>query len=140
MLLFESVQRNGTLNGMVGVYWKGRHYSVYLRDLLQKTHSHRLNRRQDWLRTLPKTSLCGTPVFGMAVGLKKEARCWTSQANLSSPPSPVGASCSTPPPSCQCRSWCQSISIGVGVGHRVMIQNRSMLHGTTVSRYHELSR
>jgi hypothetical protein len=36
-VLFESVQRNGTLKGMVGVYWKGRHYSVYLRDLLQKT-------------------------------------------------------------------------------------------------------
>jgi hypothetical protein len=34
-VLFESVQRNGTLKGMVGVYWKGRHYSVYLRDLLQ---------------------------------------------------------------------------------------------------------
>jgi hypothetical protein len=33
-VLFESVQRNGTLKGMVGVYWKGRHYSVYLRDLL----------------------------------------------------------------------------------------------------------
>jgi hypothetical protein len=36
-VLFESVQRNGTLKGVVGVYWKGRHYSVYLRDLLRKT-------------------------------------------------------------------------------------------------------
>lgn len=36
-VLFQSVQRNGTLKGMVGVYWKGRHYSVYLLDLLQKT-------------------------------------------------------------------------------------------------------
>src|SRR5260370_14864671 len=118
MLLFESVQRNGTLNGMVGVYWKGRHYSVYLRDLLQKTHSHRLNRRQDWLRTLPKTSLCGTPVFGMAVGVKKEARCLTSQANLSSPPSPVGASCSTPAASCQCRTCFHSIKTCGVTGHQ----------------------
>ena len=36
-VLIESVQRNGTLKGMVGVYWEGRHYSVFLRDLLQKT-------------------------------------------------------------------------------------------------------
>ncbi len=36
-VLIESVQRNGTLRGMVGVYWEGRHYSVFLRDLLQKT-------------------------------------------------------------------------------------------------------
>jgi hypothetical protein len=34
-VLFESVQRSGTLTGMIGVYWEGRHYSVFLRDLLQ---------------------------------------------------------------------------------------------------------
>ena len=33
--LVESVQRSGTLRGMVGVFWEGRHYSVFLRDLLQ---------------------------------------------------------------------------------------------------------
>ena len=36
-VLFETIQRSGTLKGMIGVYWEGRHYSVYLRDLLQKT-------------------------------------------------------------------------------------------------------
>jgi hypothetical protein len=36
-VLIESVQRNGTLRGMVGVYWEGRHYSVSLRDLLHRT-------------------------------------------------------------------------------------------------------
>jgi len=36
-VLIESIQRNGTLKGMVGVYWEGRHYSVFLRDLLRKT-------------------------------------------------------------------------------------------------------
>ena len=36
-VLVESVQRSGTLKGMIGVYWEGRHYSVFLRDLLQKT-------------------------------------------------------------------------------------------------------
>jgi hypothetical protein len=36
-VVIESVQRNGTLKGMIGVYWEGRHYSVFLRDLLQKT-------------------------------------------------------------------------------------------------------
>jgi hypothetical protein len=35
-MLVESVQRSGTLKGMVGVFWEGRHYSVSLRDLLQK--------------------------------------------------------------------------------------------------------
>jgi hypothetical protein len=34
-VLLESVQRAGTLTGMIGVYWEGRHYSVFLRDLLQ---------------------------------------------------------------------------------------------------------
>ena len=33
-VLFETIQRSGTLKGMIGVYWEGRHYSVYLRDLL----------------------------------------------------------------------------------------------------------
>jgi hypothetical protein len=36
-VLVESVQRSGTLTGMICVYWEGRHYSVSLRDLLQKT-------------------------------------------------------------------------------------------------------
>ena len=36
-VLYESVQPSGTLTGMIGVYWEGRHYSVALRDLLQKT-------------------------------------------------------------------------------------------------------
>ena len=36
-VLFETVQHSGTLTGMIGVYWEGRHYSVALRDLLQKT-------------------------------------------------------------------------------------------------------
>jgi hypothetical protein len=36
-ILFESVQHSRTLLGMVGVYWEGRHYSVSLSNLLQKT-------------------------------------------------------------------------------------------------------
>ena len=35
-VLVESVQHSGTLRGMIGVYWEGRHYSVFLRDLLKK--------------------------------------------------------------------------------------------------------
>ena len=35
-VLVESPQRNETLGGMIGVFWEGRHYSVFLRDLLQK--------------------------------------------------------------------------------------------------------
>ena len=35
-VLKNSSQRSTTLLGMIGVYWKGRHYSVYPRDLLQK--------------------------------------------------------------------------------------------------------
>ena len=35
-VLVESIQRSGTLRGMIGVYWEGRHYSVFLRDLLKK--------------------------------------------------------------------------------------------------------
>jgi hypothetical protein len=31
-----SAQPSNTLLGMVGVYWQGRHYSIYPRDLLQK--------------------------------------------------------------------------------------------------------
>jgi len=36
-MLYESVEPSGTLTGMIGVYWEGRHYSIFLRDLLQKT-------------------------------------------------------------------------------------------------------
>ncbi len=36
-MLYESIQPSGTLTGMIGVYWEGRHYSVFLHDLLQKT-------------------------------------------------------------------------------------------------------
>jgi hypothetical protein len=36
-VLVESIQRAGTLTGMIGVYWEGRHYSVFLRDLLRNT-------------------------------------------------------------------------------------------------------
>jgi CheY-like chemotaxis protein len=35
-VLKNSSQRSTTLLGMIGVYWKGRHYSVYPKDLLQK--------------------------------------------------------------------------------------------------------
>ena len=33
-MLIESSQPSGTLIGMIGVYWEGRHYSVHLKDLL----------------------------------------------------------------------------------------------------------
>jgi hypothetical protein len=36
-VLVESIKRSGTLKGMIGVYWEGRHYSVFLRDLIRKT-------------------------------------------------------------------------------------------------------
>jgi hypothetical protein len=36
-VLFETVEHSGTITGMIGVYWEGRHYSIFLRDLLQKT-------------------------------------------------------------------------------------------------------
>jgi hypothetical protein len=36
-VLFETIQPSETLTGMIGVYWEGRYYSVFLRDLLQKT-------------------------------------------------------------------------------------------------------
>jgi hypothetical protein len=35
-MLRESSQRSRTVPGMVGVYWENRHYSVFLRDLLEK--------------------------------------------------------------------------------------------------------
>jgi PAS domain S-box-containing protein len=35
-VLKNSSQRSTTLVGMIGVYWKGQHYSVYPKDLLQK--------------------------------------------------------------------------------------------------------
>jgi PAS domain S-box-containing protein len=35
-VLKNSSQRSTTLLGMIGVYWKGRHYSVYPKDLFQK--------------------------------------------------------------------------------------------------------
>jgi len=38
-VLLESVQHSKTLLGMVGVYWEGRHYSVSLGSLLQKTEA-----------------------------------------------------------------------------------------------------
>ncbi len=34
-LLIQSTQPSTTLLGMTGVYWEGRHYSVYPRDLLR---------------------------------------------------------------------------------------------------------
>jgi hypothetical protein len=36
-MLVESVHHSRTLVGMVGVYCEGRHYSVFLSDLLRKT-------------------------------------------------------------------------------------------------------
>jgi hypothetical protein len=36
-VLVESIKRSGMLKGMIGVYWEGRHYSVFPRDLLSKT-------------------------------------------------------------------------------------------------------
>lgn len=36
-MLYESVEPSGTLTGMIGVYWEGRHYSVFLRDVLRRT-------------------------------------------------------------------------------------------------------
>jgi hypothetical protein len=34
-ILTESSQPSGTVIGMIGVYWEGRHYSVHLRDLIR---------------------------------------------------------------------------------------------------------
>jgi hypothetical protein len=34
-ILTESSQPSGTVIGMIGVYWKGRHYAVHLRDLIR---------------------------------------------------------------------------------------------------------
>jgi hypothetical protein len=33
-VLTETSQPSGTVIGMIGVYWEGRHYSIHLRDLL----------------------------------------------------------------------------------------------------------
>jgi hypothetical protein len=35
-VLKNSSQRSITLLGMIGLYWKGQHYSVYPKDLFQK--------------------------------------------------------------------------------------------------------
>ena len=35
-ILQDSSQPSGILLGMVGVYWEGRHYSVYPRDLIHR--------------------------------------------------------------------------------------------------------
>jgi hypothetical protein len=35
-LIEEAPRHSGTLEGKVGVYWEGRHYSVSLKDLLTK--------------------------------------------------------------------------------------------------------
>jgi hypothetical protein len=34
-VLTELPHRSGTLIGMIGVYWEGRHYSVHLKNLLK---------------------------------------------------------------------------------------------------------
>jgi hypothetical protein len=34
-MVIESSEPSGTVIGMIGVYWDGRHYSVHLRDLLK---------------------------------------------------------------------------------------------------------
>jgi len=36
-VLRDSSEPSTTLLGLVGVYWEGRHYSIYFRDLLKKT-------------------------------------------------------------------------------------------------------
>jgi hypothetical protein len=36
-MLVQSSQPSTTLFGMVGVYWEGRHYSVYPKDLVRAT-------------------------------------------------------------------------------------------------------
>ena len=33
-VLTETSQPSGTVIGMIGIYWEGRHYSIHLRDLL----------------------------------------------------------------------------------------------------------
>lgn len=37
----EATRHSGTLEGKVGVYWEGRHYSVSLKDLLTKSEAPR---------------------------------------------------------------------------------------------------
>jgi hypothetical protein len=36
-IVVESSRLSATLFGMVGIYWEGRHYSVYPTDLLRAT-------------------------------------------------------------------------------------------------------
>lgn len=40
-VLDEASRHSATLEGKVGVYWEGRHYSVSLKDLLTKTEPPR---------------------------------------------------------------------------------------------------
>ena len=37
----EATRHSGTLEGKVGVYWEGRHYSVSLKDLATKSETLR---------------------------------------------------------------------------------------------------
>jgi hypothetical protein len=63
-VLIESIQRNGTLKGMIGVYWEGRHYSVFLRDLLQNPVHIAANRRcrPDSRTPNPKATVSAGPI------------------------------------------------------------------------------
>jgi len=40
-VLDEAARHSGTLEGKVGVYWEGRHYSVSLKDLMTKAEVSR---------------------------------------------------------------------------------------------------
>ena len=40
-VLEEASRHSATLEGKVGVYWEGRHYSVSLKDLLTKSEAPR---------------------------------------------------------------------------------------------------
>jgi len=40
-VLEEATRHSATLEGKVGVYWEGRHYSVSMKDLLTKTNPSR---------------------------------------------------------------------------------------------------
>jgi hypothetical protein len=40
-VLDEATRHSATLDGKVGVYWEGRHYSVSLKDLLTQAHPPR---------------------------------------------------------------------------------------------------
>ena len=37
-VLDEATRHSSTIEGKVGVYWEGRHYSISLRDLLTKAN------------------------------------------------------------------------------------------------------